>query len=381
MKILIYGGSFDPVHRGHLALLKAATKQIKPDYTHIFTAYQSPYKQKSPVSFTVRQGMARAALGGLWPNIIFDDFELRQKRVVYTWETIKHVRKLYPGADIYFLVGTDCLNTLHSWKNAGYIFENAIIIAGARKGFRFETKKFNFEILKGSFPQISSTQIRLAIMCGGQLPVSILLPQTAAFIEQNLMYGLNIHKWLAANLRPKRYLHVKLVAQAAADLARAYNIDAERAALAAVLHDMAKGMAEHNLINYAVKNKLKVRDFADICKYAPSLLHAAASADMAKKIFGVKDKEILGAIAKHTLGARQMTALEKIIFTADMCAKDRKYSEARMVRASAQKSLDEGMLAAMAIKLNFTIQTRKWLAPAGPELWNELTSQKNFLSD
>ena len=376
MKVLIYGGSFDPVHKGHAALLKAALAQIKPDYTHIFTARHSPFKQSAAASFELRQKMATGALGRLGKNIIFDDFERRQNRMVYAWETVKYIRGIYPHAQVYLLVGSDCLNEMRAWKNTEYIFKNAVIAAGARKGFAFTTKDFDFILLKGCFPQISSSRIKLDIMCGGVVPAEA-PPQTARFIESNQMYGLNIHKWLAAKLKPKRYLHVKLVAGAAADLAREYNASAERAALAALLHDAAKTLDDNALARYCRGHKLKVRDFNDICRYGAHLLHGPVSADMAKRIFGVKDKEILCAIANHTLGAKNMGALEKILFIADMASKDRKYKDARAVRGAAKKSLDEGVLAAMAIKMNFTIQTRKWIAPAGPELWNELISKQN----
>ncbi|MDR1124429.1 MAG: bis(5'-nucleosyl)-tetraphosphatase (symmetrical) YqeK [Elusimicrobiota bacterium] len=377
MKILIYGGSFDPVHKGHCALLKAAINQIKPDYTHIFTAWQSPFKQKSPVPFETRQNMAREALGPISPAIIFDDFEKRARRVVYTWETVKRAKELYKGSKVYLLVGADCLNDMHKWKNAPYLFQNAVITAGARKGFEFGTNDFDFTPLKGGFPLVSSTQLRLAIMCNGMVPTAV-PAVTAAFIEKNLMYGLNMHKWLEANLKPRRYLHTKMVAQTAAALAHVYSrADAERAATAALLHDMAKCMGDNDLIEYCRENGLKIKGFDEIRRRAPHLLHGAVSADMAKKLFGIKDKDLLLAISRHTLGAADMSVLQKIIFTADMASKDRKYKEARAVQAAAQKSLDEGMLAAMAVKLNFTIQTRKWLAPAGPELWNKLISKLN----
>ena len=121
MKILIYGGSFDPVHKGHYALLKAAIKQIKPDKTHIFTAYQSPFKTAHAQPFKLRSQMAKDVLGSLDKNIIFDDLENRNARVTYSCEQIEHIKKLYPGAEVYLLVGTDCLNDLHKWKNSDYI--------------------------------------------------------------------------------------------------------------------------------------------------------------------------------------------------------------------------------------------------------------------
>ena len=72
-----------------------------------------------------------------------------------------------------------------------------------------------------------------------------------------------------------------------------------------------------------------------------------------------------------------MTLEEKILFVADMSSKDRRYAEARKVHQEALKSLDEGMKAALRVKLLFTVQTGKWLAGAGIKLWNEIISKNN----
>ncbi len=376
MKILIYGGSFDPVHKGHYALLRAAIKQIKPDKTHIFTAYQSPFKAAPALPFKLRTQMAKEVLGSLDKNIIFDDFENKNGRVTFTWETIKRVKDLYPQAQVYLLVGTDCLNDLHNWKNSSYIFENAIVTAGKRKGFKFETKDFKYTLLNGVFPLVSSTQIRTAVLCNGLLPNNI-MPQTAKTIEDKLLYGLNIHKWLQENLRPNRYLHVKLVAQRAVELAKLYGAKAEDMALAAILHDAAKCMSNQELAVYCVKNKIKTAELDNIIKYSPALLHADVSADLAKKIFKVKKPSVLNAIKYHTLGRLNMTLEEKILFVADMSSKDRSYSEAKKVYHQALKSLQEGMKEALRVKLTFTIQTDKWLAGSGIKLWNEIILKDN----
>ena len=376
MKVLIYGGSFDPVHKGHYAILKAACSYIKPDKVHIFTAYQSPLKKKSPRPFALRKQMAKEALSSIYPNIIFDDFENEQKRVVYTYETIKHVKNLYPGCKVYLLVGADCLNDITNWKNFQYIFDNSILVAGKRKGFAFKTQKFKYILLDGNFPLISSTNIRLAILSNGLLPNS-LLEQTEKRIEKNLMYGLDLHKWLEEHLRPKRYLHVKLVAQASVELGRIYGANLEECALAAILHDCGKSMSNEDLIAYALKNKLKVRDFKNICQFSPSLLHSEVSYHIAKTVFKIKNAEVLKAIRHHTLGRTNMGLLEQIIFISDMASKDRKIQDARKVKQAALNSLQAGVFAAMKVKLEWTILNSKWVAPAGIEFWNELCLENN----
>ena len=375
MNILIYGGSFDPVHKGHYALLKSAIKQLAADKIYIFTAYQSPFKQKSKTSFELRQQMAREALGNLSQNIIFDDYEQKAGRITYTCETLAYVRKLYPDAKIYLLVGADCLNDLPRWKNSDYIFRNSIIAAGKRKGVDFQTKDFEYVLLKGSFPRVSSTQLRIAMLCNGLVPTS-LCPETETRIERDKMYGMDIHSWLQNNLKPNRYLHVKMVAQAAVELANIYNANPEQMALAAILHDAAKCMSSLELVRYAADNKIQVRDFDDVCKFSPSLLHAEVSAHIAKNVFGINDENVLNAIKNHTLGRLNMSLEEKIIFISDMASKDRRRRDSNFVHQASLKSLDEGMFAAMVVKLLFTIETGKWLAPRGIELWNEIISKR-----
>lgn len=376
MKVLIYGGSFDPVHKGHYAILKAACSYIKPDKVHIFTAYKSPFKEKSPRSFALRKKMAEEALSHIDPNIIFDDFEQKQKRVVYTYETIQYVKQLYPKCQVYLLVGADCLNELSRWKNASYIFKNSTIVAGKRNGFTFKTQDFKYILLEGNFPLISSTNIRLAILSNGLLPNS-LLTSTKETIEKDLMYGLTLHKWLEEHLKPKRYLHVKLVAQASVELGRIYGANLEECALAAILHDSGKSMSNEELINYALKNQLKVRDFRKICQFSPALLHAEVSYHLAKTLFKVKKQAVLNAIRHHTLGSKNMGLLEQIIFISDMASKDRKIKEARLVKQAALQSLKAGVFAAMKVKLEWTIVNSKWVAPAGIEFWNELCLENN----
>ncbi|MDR1684114.1 MAG: bis(5'-nucleosyl)-tetraphosphatase (symmetrical) YqeK [Elusimicrobiota bacterium] len=376
MKILIYGGSFDPAHIGHRALLESALREVKPQKTYIFTARRSPFKQQAKTPFNARQQTAKATLSGLGPDIIFDDFENRQNRTVYAWETIAYIKRLHPRAQVYLLAGSDSLNALTTWKNAQYIFKNSVVVAGARKGFAPQKAPFKYLLLKGRYPLVSSTDIRLDIMQSGQTPKTI-LPAVAQIIKKQKLYGLNCHAWLQKNLGAARYNHVKHTAAAAVKLARLYNFNAEKAAAAALLHDMAKGLSGAQLTAYAKKNKLKIAAFDEICQHQPELLHAPAAAHMAQKIFGVKDKEILSAIAAHTLGKEDMGALDKILFIADMAGKDRRAKDAARAMKEAQKSLDAGLLAALDIKLTYTLKTRKWIAQTGIKLWNKTILKNN----
>ena len=376
MKILVFGGSFDPVHKGHVALLRRAVKTISPDVTHIVPAYHSPFKAKSPTPFRLRMKMLKLAFKNCTKNIIFDDYELQQGGKTYTYQLVQYLKKRYKNPEIYLLVGTDCLNDLHNWKNPQYIFENAVVVAGKRKGYNENPAAFPHVFLPGFFPKLSSSRVRAHILACGDIPNTV-PASIAPIIRQNKLYGLAIHDWLKSHLKINRYLHSKNVAELAAALSDIYNVNVETAVRAGILHDAGKGFSGPELIDFCKKHKIKVPFFEDICRQEPSLLHSFVSAWLAKNEFDVKDKDVLNAITEHTLGSLHMSVLSKMLFVADISSKDRKYKDAFVIRNLALQDLDAALLYAANRKLLFTIDSQKWLCPLGIDLWNHLIKQTN----
>ena len=201
MKILVFGGSFDPVHKGHVAVLKKALQVIKPDAAHVVPAYHSPFKAKSPTPFKVRMQMAKAAFAPLGKNIIFDDYELKRGGKTYSYQLVQYLRQRYDNPEIYLLVGTDCLNDLHAWKNPEYIFKHATVVAGRRKGFSEHKADFRHVFLPGTFPKMSSTRVRAHVLASGSVPTDKVPEAVAKVILKNDLYGFEVHrcirsKWL-----------------------------------------------------------------------------------------------------------------------------------------------------------------------------------------
>lgn len=372
MKILIFGGSFDPVHKGHVAMLKKALLTVKPDMTHIVPAYHSPFKQKSPTPFKLRMQMAKAAFGALSPKIVFDDYELKRGGKTYSYQLVQYLQKRYPQAEIYLLVGTDCLNDLHEWKNAAYIFAHTTVVAGRRKGFTEHKAEFKHLVLPGQFPKMSSTRVRAHILASGEIPTDKVPTAVGDIIVNHHLYGLDQHQWLKDHLKPNRYLHSIKVAELCAVLSDIYEVPVEKAVQAGIFHDAGKGFSAEHLITYCKNHKIKVPHFEDICRCEPALLHSFVSAGLAKELFAIKDKDILHAITEHTLGSLNMTQLSKILFVADISSKDRKYKDAFVIRTLAMQDLEKALLYAANRKLWFTIDSQKWLCPSGIELWNHL---------
>ncbi len=120
--------------------------------------------------------------------------------------------------------------------------------------------------------------------------------------------------WLAENVPPSRVNHILRVEQMAMDLAIHYQLDREKASMAGLMHDLAKYFKPQQLLQMALADGLEVDEVLFV---NPHLLHADVSAIVARDVFGVKDEEVLQAIANHTLGRPGMSLLSCIVFLAD----------------------------------------------------------------
>jgi predicted HD superfamily hydrolase involved in NAD metabolism len=120
--------------------------------------------------------------------------------------------------------------------------------------------------------------------------------------------------WLAENVPPARLNHIIRVEQMAYSLALNYNLDGEKAAQAGLMHDLAKYFQPQKLLEMARASGLEIDE---VIIDTPHLLHADVSAIVAKDEFGIKDEEVLQAIANHTLGRPGMGMLSCIVFLAD----------------------------------------------------------------
>lgn len=143
-------------------------------------------------------------------------------------------------------------------------------------------------------------------------------------------------------LSDKRRTHTLGVRDTALALAEKYGEDPEKAEIAALAHDLYRGLRGEEL-NKTVK-ELGLPD-----KYLdnPNLAHGKIAAIMLEKKYGVKDRAIIDAVSYHTTGRAGMSTLEKIIFLADAIEPGRDYPGVEEVREAAEKGLDEGCLRSM----------------------------------
>ena len=172
MRIGILGGTFDPIHKGHLALAHAALKQLRLDCVFFVPAYRHPLKQKESfvsASPKARLQMVKLAVKGK-PKFKVSDCELKRKEVSYTVDTLRYFRRRYPKPnELFFITGGDWGKRLDQWKDIRIIFSLAHFVVAKRPGFDIRKLPGGIRALDFRPLKISSTQIRRQLRKGKSL--------------------------------------------------------------------------------------------------------------------------------------------------------------------------------------------------------------------
>lgn len=188
-RIGIYGGSFDPVHLGHLLVAQAAREELNLERLFFIPAAQSPFKQEStPVPGPIRARLLRLALAGKsWCEV--DEQELRRAGVSYTVDTLRDYATRFPGVELFYLVGADNVPTLPQWRAAEELAQRAQFVVIPRPGQPEMPlpAPFRGTTLRGWPLGVSSSDIRARLRAG--LAIEHLVPAAVAeAIRNNQLY-------------------------------------------------------------------------------------------------------------------------------------------------------------------------------------------------
>ncbi len=159
-RVGILGGSFDPVHNGHISLATQVREKFHLDHILFIPAYISPHKQdKKPTPSSHRLAMLRLATASQ-PFFLISEMELIRKEVSFTIDTLTALRNEQPETDFYLIMGMDAFEGIGTWKAAHQLLESCHIIVASRPGY---TMKGIEEILKtlfrdSSVPYVPTTQ-------------------------------------------------------------------------------------------------------------------------------------------------------------------------------------------------------------------------------
>lgn len=381
LKVGIMGGTFNPIHEGHLVIARAAKNAAQLDKVVFLPSGQPPHKQGGLLTPAIsRLNMTILAVQGQ-EGFEVSDMETFRKGMTYTVDSIREFIRIYPDAEISYIIGGDTLFQLHTWRMPEKIAEllNGGMIVVPRPGADREELTREAErlretiglktlIVEESGPDISSTDVRGLMEAGS--PAREFIPQPVnEYIAHHGLYHVpysQVTRQLKKSLSEYRLRHTLSVAETAVWLANRYGVDPSQAHLAGLLHDCAKGMDAPTLLQLIKSGGIS----ADELELSmPALLHAPAGAALAKSQYHVNDQSVLAAIRWHTTGRRNMTQLEKVVYLADMIEPERAtYPGLDELRRCARVNLDEAVRMAAAQSAAYVSARGKKLHPRTIEL-------------
>lgn len=196
MTIGIFGGSFDPIHKGHTSLARYALRHAGLDAVWLMVAARNPLKPSGPVATDEeRLAMARIAVEGI-PGVEASDFEFALPRPSYTWLTLTELKKAWPEHDFRLIIGGDNWADFGKWSHPEVILKDFGVIVYPRPVEALPSPPPNVFILEGA-PQmpVSSTQIRSMLSSAANPDArkgalgDLLNPEVAAYIERHHIYS------------------------------------------------------------------------------------------------------------------------------------------------------------------------------------------------
>ena len=371
MRYAILGGSFNPVHIGHLYLADTVLTSLNYDRIILVPAFQSPFKIDAEGAPPQDRLQMLAASIPADTRLTIDGCEINREGVSYTIDTLKDIIARYmPDGKPGLILGDDLASTFYKWRNPGEIAELADIIIARRlapdhpdTGIKETSapEEYGCSLAPGgvtgaaNFPyphralhneiiNVSSRLIREKIK--NREAWHYLVPAGARHvIESRQLYGCtpsaagagtidtekgeaslcdiiaDLEKDARGALHPGRFMHSRNTALLSWDLCRRFGLDPYTGYLAGIAHDICKSLGNDELI------RMVKADGGTISKMEaakPGLLHARAAAIWLRKKYGIGSKDILEAIRYHTTGSRDMGALAKVVYIADKIEVSRK---------------------------------------------------------
>jgi len=194
MRIGILGGTFDPIHLGHLYLAKKVLDKLSLEKIIFIPAYLSPHKKKTGIiEIRHRYNMVRRAIAG---NRSFEvsDIEIKRKGRSYSVETLRQIRKRHGGtAEIFFITGSDSLKELDSWKGLKEILTLSRFVIVKRPGFAIKNISRDFIMLDVDAKDISASSVREMIRKGESIS-GVVPKEVVSYIKRRGLYGYGIVK-------------------------------------------------------------------------------------------------------------------------------------------------------------------------------------------
>ncbi|MCI7057669.1 MAG: nicotinate (nicotinamide) nucleotide adenylyltransferase [Candidatus Enteromonas sp.] len=362
--LILYGGSFDPIHNGHLRIARAASLYFNSDV--VFIPAPSPRWKSPSASSKDRLNMLRLALASDGsPSFDVSLFEMNSEAEVnYTIDTVTHFASRFPKRKLYLLIGADEANRFDKWKDASKIASMCQIIFVSRPGFIFNDEvlsRFNMRRLPfDESGEVSSSKIKS--LQSLDIPYSV-----RNYIERHRLY---YFKTLDEIESEHRLLHSISVANLACSIALKNKLpNHEKYYIAGLLHDIGKDIP----INQS--RLIMEKNYKKYLNYPEWTYHQFIAEYLIKEHFMIQDEEIIEAIKCHATGKKDMNSFDKIIYASDKIEPSRGYDSTKLIE-DCMKSYEKGFLKVLK-------ENKIYLESKGYETDNKLTKEcyKEYLGE
>lgn len=369
-KIGIMGGTFNPIHNGHILLAQAAYEYCSLDKVWFMPTGVSYLKDQSEIlPAEHRLKMTELAIAD-YEYFEVSDFEVKREGNTYTADTLKALHALYPEYDFYFILGADSFVSIEKWKEVDAIMRLCTLVTVVRDDVDKEKLLLQKENLQNKWKanvvlvpftktDISSSEIRKYLKQG--LSVKEFVPaKVEAYMQSEKLYAdddflAGLDQKIREVQTTSRYEHTIGVVKVAEMLALQYGVELQKAKIAALLHDCAKCIPFEEQLELCAQYQVSLTDME---KNNTELLHSKLGAVLAKEVYGIVDDDILESIKNHTTGRPGMSTLEKIIFVADYIEPGRyKAENLPMIRTMAFENLDAAVRKILEDTLSYLKKT------------------------
>lgn len=389
--IAIMGGTFDPIHYGHLVTAEAVRHKFGVEKV-LFVPTGNPAHKDSQFVTHHEHRYLMAVLATM-TNPLFEvsRMEIDRPGKTYTIDTITELRRLCgEGVKLYFITGADAIHQIFTWKDPEKLLSLCDFVGVTRPGYKknalFEEideikKNYESKIHYMEVPSfaISSSDIRHRVR--NDAPIKYFLPESVeAYIEKFRLYRHSEEKEvtfmldlktmqekLQSALSVERYIHTMGVVKEAVKLADTFGTEKvrEKARVAALLHDCAKDYPDEMKKRLCKEYHIPLDE---IMKKNTELIHPFLGAEVAKREYLVEDEEILDAVRYHTTGKKQMSMLDKIVFIADYIEPGRKpFPEREEAKRLAYLDLDLAMKFILQSTIAYVKEKKRVLHPLSTE--------------
>lgn len=322
MRVALLGGSFDPIHEGHLRIAKTALHKLAIDEVWFLPCKDAPLKKGQQVSFQDRCAMVKWAIAP-YRKMKLCTLEGELEGVSYTIRTIKELKRRYAQHTFAFLIGDDQAAQFSRWKDSEQLKQEVTFYVFSRNAnakIPSGMKHIQMELI-----DVSSTEIREGKKHAA-LPKAV-----KRYIGE---HGLYFEGWLANRMNEKRFRHSLSVAEVCVDLAKAHHLDTQKAWRMGIAHDICKQLPKEEAMIW-MRHHMPAH-----MQEAVAIWHGYLGAAYAKRYLYIEDKQVRAAIYHHVKG--DCTAPYAIIlYVADKLDPSRGYDSSEQL-AICKKSLSLG---------------------------------------